>query len=84
MISDFLGPADRGEHSAEAEEIESEDIAPFVAKIEVQRRRVTKDGRVKLKLSLLGVSVAKCGVCLSQFKDAEWAALGATCQHASV
>ncbi|KII87699.1 hypothetical protein PLICRDRAFT_112317, partial [Plicaturopsis crispa FD-325 SS-3] len=54
----------------------------LLGKIEIERRRVTKDGRVKLKLSLLGVGVDKCGICLSQFKEGEWAGLGASCQHA--
>ncbi|KAF8609763.1 hypothetical protein BDV93DRAFT_431923 [Ceratobasidium sp. AG-I] len=48
--------------------------------IEIQRRRVMKDGRVKLKLSLMGVSVDKCGVCLTQFKNNENAVL-LTCLH---
>ncbi|CAE6456662.1 unnamed protein product [Rhizoctonia solani] len=39
-----------------------------VGLIEIQRRRVMKDGRVKLKLSLMGVGVDKCGICLTQFK----------------
>ncbi len=39
-----------------------------VGLVEIQRRRVMKDGRVKLKLSLMGVSVDKCGICLTQFK----------------
>ncbi|KAJ1310934.1 hypothetical protein OPQ81_009446 [Rhizoctonia solani] len=43
--------------------------------IEIQRRRVMKDGRVKLKLSLMGVGVDKCGICLTQFKNNESAVL---------
>lgn len=54
---------------------------PFVGQVEIERRRVTKDGRTKLKLMLLGVRVDKCGICLSQFKEGERAALGPTCQH---
>jgi hypothetical protein len=51
--------------------------------IQVQRRRITKDGRVKLKLVLLGVGVDKCGICFTQFKDGDMAALGSSgCQHA--
>lgn len=57
---------------------------PVVGTIEVERRRVTKDGRIKLKLALLGVRVDKCGICLSQFKERESAALGPTCQHGCV
>lgn len=60
------------------------DITPFVGRVEVRRRRVMKDGRVKLKLSLLGVAIDNCGVCLSQFRDSEWAALGPRCQHSYV
>ncbi|KAH7905952.1 hypothetical protein BJ138DRAFT_1016970, partial [Hygrophoropsis aurantiaca] len=50
-------------------------------KVEVERRRVTRDGRVKLKLSLLGLVVDKCSICLSQFRDKESGVLGAKCQH---
>ncbi|KAF8680348.1 Ring finger domain [Rhizoctonia solani] len=46
-----------------------------VGLIEIQRRRVMKDGRVKLKLSLMGVGVDKCGICLTQFKNNESAVL---------
>ncbi|KAI1785074.1 hypothetical protein LXA43DRAFT_856555, partial [Ganoderma leucocontextum] len=54
---------------------------PFTGKIEVARRRVLKDGRVKLKLSLLGVAVDRCGVCMSQFRRDERAALTPVCKH---
>ncbi|QRW04808.1 hypothetical protein RhiLY_03807 [Ceratobasidium sp. AG-Ba] len=46
-----------------------------VGLIEIQRRRVMKDGRVKLKLSLMGISVDKCGICLTQFKNNDSAVL---------
>jgi hypothetical protein len=49
-------------------------------RIEVLRRRVTKDGRKKLKLALLGVVVDKCGICLSQFREEVGASL-LPCQH---
>ncbi|CEL58205.1 hypothetical protein RSOLAG1IB_02950 [Rhizoctonia solani AG-1 IB] len=51
------------------------DLDLNVGLIEIQRRRVMKDGRVKLKLSLMGVSVDKCGICLTQFKNNESAVL---------
>ncbi|KAI0747210.1 hypothetical protein C8Q80DRAFT_1105804, partial [Daedaleopsis nitida] len=54
---------------------------PFTGAIEVRRRRVLKDGRVKLKLALLGVPVDRCGVCLSQFRREESAALTPVCKH---
>lgn len=55
-----------------------------VGKVELVRKRVTRDGRVKLKMSLLGVAVEKCAICMSQFKDGDGAILGATCKHACV
>ncbi|KAI0346695.1 hypothetical protein BDW22DRAFT_1323536 [Trametopsis cervina] len=55
---------------------------PPSGRVKVERRRQTKNGRVKLKLTLMGVSVDKCSICLSQFKDAEVACFGAHCQHA--
>lgn len=54
----------------------------LLGKIEIERRRVLKDGRVKLKISLLGAAVDKCGICLSQFKGCELAALVNGCRHA--
>ncbi|KAI0777817.1 hypothetical protein BD413DRAFT_467515 [Trametes elegans] len=54
---------------------------PYIGAVEVQRRRVLKDGRVKLKLSLLGVAVDRCGICLSQFRRAERGALTPVCRH---
>ncbi|KAF9517452.1 hypothetical protein BS47DRAFT_1290909 [Hydnum rufescens UP504] len=51
-----------------------------VARIEVERRRKTKDGRTKLKLSLMGVVVDRCVVCLFQFKKLELGVL-LPCRH---
>ena len=49
--------------------------------IKFERRRVMADGRVKLKLSLLGIGVDRCGICLSQFKDGQSAGMSASCRH---
>jgi len=54
---------------------------PLISQIEVQRRRKLKDGRVKLKLRLMGVPVNSCGICLMQFKDKEIGALTPKCRH---
>jgi len=54
---------------------------PLVAPIEVQRRRKLKDGRMKLKLRLMGVSVNNCGICLMQFKEKEMGVLTPKCRH---
>ncbi|KZV98095.1 hypothetical protein EXIGLDRAFT_832372 [Exidia glandulosa HHB12029] len=72
LLSDFLGPA-RSPPRVEMPE----------GTIEISRRRVTKDGRVKLKLALLGASVERCGACLAQFREAEKAIVIQPCGHAS-
>jgi hypothetical protein len=59
---------------------DSSGITP-VAPIEVQRRRKLKDGRVKLKLRLMGAPVNNCGICLMQFKEKEMGALTPKCRH---
>lgn len=55
---------------------------PLLGNVQVERRRTTKDGRVKLKLSLIDAPVDKCGICLTQFKSGDAAQLGSTCRHA--
>ncbi|PCH39143.1 hypothetical protein WOLCODRAFT_158678 [Wolfiporia cocos MD-104 SS10] len=84
MVQDILGPASPGAQggAAPAGGADDEAATALQGRIEMQRRRVTKDGRVKLKLTLLGAVVDKCGICLSQFKDRDEAMLGPKCQHA--
>jgi len=53
-----------------------------LGQVQVVRRRVTRSGRVKLKLVLLGTTVDRCVVCKMQFRDNDSAALGTRCQHA--
>ncbi len=55
---------------------------PKLGCVSVERRRVMKDGRVKLKLVLLGRKVDRCGVCLAQFKEADKGAVSPSCGHA--
>lgn len=55
-----------------------------IGKVELRRRRMTRDGRTKLKLSLLGISVERCGICFSQFKEDQIAALLPNCTHSYV
>ena len=78
-MSEFIGPAASVAQSQSTSP--TLDEQPLIGRIEVERRRVTKDGRVKLKLTLLGIVVDKCGICLSQFKNEELAALAPVCQH---
>lgn len=80
MLSEIIGPA-APSHSPTQDVDVDENSTPCVAKVELARKRVLKDGRVKLKLSLLGVSVDKCGICLSQFKEGVSAALSPACRH---
>lgn len=56
----------------------------LVGNVELVRRRVTRDGRVKLKMSLLGVAVEKCAICMTRFKEGDGGILGASCHHACV
>jgi len=73
LLADVLGPAVPQPHSRPVS-------PPPVGRVEVLRRRVTRDGRVKLKLRLLGVAVDRCAICMSQFKEGQMAGL-ARCQH---
>jgi len=86
-ISEIIGPASTNETGPEDTDRDlahtDTDIDVPAGLIEVQRRRVTKEGRVKLKLALLGVrlGVDKCGICLTQFKEGALASL-LQCHHA--
>ncbi len=77
LVSEVLGGVPRPSPA----QGEKKQTVPFTGTVEVKRRRVLKDGRVKLKLSLLGVPVDRCGACLSQFRKEERAALTPVCKH---
>ncbi|KAL9933420.1 hypothetical protein V8E36_007596 [Tilletia maclaganii] len=64
-ISEFLGPARSTKPSA------AELAALSVGHVELERRRVNAEGRVKQKLSVAGVRVDRCGICLTQFRVGE-------------
>ncbi|GJE85116.1 RING-type domain-containing protein [Phanerochaete sordida] len=82
-ISEFAGPALNIAASQDPFLIDATTLkVPPSGRVRLERRRTMKDGRIKLKLTLLGEHVDKCGICLSQFKDAEVACLGTHCQHA--
>lgn len=80
VISDIIGPAVDAFTSARDRENERAVEELPVAHVQVERRRITKDGRKKLKLSLMGVIVDRCSVCMSQFKKEELGVL-LPCQH---
>ncbi|KAK0526487.1 hypothetical protein OC842_005178 [Tilletia horrida] len=64
-ISEFLGPARSNKPSA------AELAALSVGHVELERRRVNSEGRVKQKLSVAGMRVDRCGICLTQFREGE-------------
>ncbi|KAF9459700.1 hypothetical protein BDZ94DRAFT_1002213 [Collybia nuda] len=92
MLSEFIGPASPVRTAPGTLPTSStprapvtpgpNDNVPLIGSIEVERRRVTKDGRTKLKLLLIDASVDKCGICHVQFKGNEMARLGSLCRHA--
>ncbi|KAJ7440129.1 hypothetical protein FB451DRAFT_1151098 [Mycena latifolia] len=85
FLSEFIGPATPvrlGRPSAAPWDSATKKSVLLTGAIEVQRRRTTKDGRVKLKLALLGIAVDRCGICLTQFRKAERARLIDACKHA--
>ncbi|KAG7448595.1 uncharacterized protein BT62DRAFT_929682 [Guyanagaster necrorhizus] len=77
LVSEIMGPA-----SATLTPSSPPLPTPKLGRVSVERRRVMKDGRVKLKLVLLERKVDRCGVCLAQFKEADRGALSSSCGHA--
>jgi hypothetical protein len=75
-ITDFIGPAVSSSSGGYIQAVENLPVAP----VQVERRRITKDGRKKLKLSLMGVVIDRCSVCMSQFKQHELGVL-LPCHH---
>jgi hypothetical protein len=90
MLTDFMGPATPVRTAARPHSfssisdngMDSGINIPLLGDVEVERRRKTKDGRVKLKLVLLDSPVDKCGICLMQFRGNNVARLGSVCRHA--
>lgn len=80
-LQEVVGPAIPFPNSNSANLTSPASPTTLLGPIEVERRRVTKDGHVRVKLSLLGATVNKCGICLAQFKSTDTGALGKNCQH---
>ncbi|GAC95230.1 hypothetical protein PHSY_002805 [Pseudozyma hubeiensis SY62] len=74
-ITEFLGPAQPA--NATAEQLASLSVAV----VECDSRRVTRDGKVKQKLSCVGVRVERCGVCLGQYRVGERCVVLPRCGH---
>lgn len=76
LLSDVLGQAvPSGATPAEL----AETLA--VARVECERRRVTKSGKVKSKLSVVGVRCVDCAICLARFKVDQFAVVLPDCLH---
>jgi len=69
-------------HHREANSVNGAQAQLELGRVEVVRRRVTRSGKVKLKMVLQGVGVDRCGVCAMQFRDQESAVIGTRCLHA--
>ena len=52
-----------------------------VGRVELERRRIDKNGKVKQKLACVGIGCNKCGICLTQFKEDELAVVLPECFH---
>ncbi|KAG6899484.1 hypothetical protein C0993_009848, partial [Termitomyces sp. T159_Od127] len=88
LLSEFIGPASphqRSTHSAppgttprdaQLTTGSKHTNVPLLGNVRLERRRTTKDGRVKLKLALLDAAVDKCGICLTQFRNGDAAQIG--------
>lgn len=71
LISEFLGSANVagvGNVNMGADADTDGSNMSLTGRVEVQRRRITADGHIKLKMSMFGVPVSRCGIYISQFK----------------
>lgn len=55
-----------------------------VARVELQSRRIDKQGKVKQKLSVVGVRCGDCSVCLGRFRVDQYAVVLPKCLHVYV
>lgn len=69
-LSEFLGQASP---TAQLSREELQNIP--VGRVEVESRRVSRSGKVKQKLSVVGVRVDRCGICLVQFRADQMACI---------
>ncbi|KAM0787438.1 hypothetical protein ACM66B_003518 [Microbotryomycetes sp. NB124-2] len=76
LLGEVMGPA----KPPGATQQELETLA--VARVECERRRIDKHGKVKVKLSVVGVRCVDCGICLSRFKVDDLAVVLPNCLHA--
>ncbi|KDE05568.1 hypothetical protein MVLG_04063 [Microbotryum lychnidis-dioicae p1A1 Lamole] len=75
-LGEMMGSA--RELGASQSELEMLDVAV----VELERRRIDKRGKVKQKLSVVGVRCVDCTICLARFKVGERAVVLPECLHA--
>lgn len=78
LISDYLGPA-REQTYLSLQELQH----ISVGRVELVSRRVTSAGRVRVRMSVAGIRVERCSVCLEQFKGGQQACI-LPCLHMCV
>ncbi|PKI84941.1 hypothetical protein MVES1_000969 [Malassezia vespertilionis] len=66
LLGDFLGPASVGSVLTQ-EQLQNINVS----RVELEYRRVLPSGKVKQKLSVAGVRVDRCGICLAQFREGQ-------------
>lgn len=75
QLTEFLGPGRTPGATPEA-------LATLLqGPVVVDSRRTNSQGRVKLKMSVLGVRVTSCPICLAQFRGYDAATLLPRCGH---
>lgn len=70
LISEFLGPARAHAHLS-SEELQNISLG----RVELDRRRVTSAGQVRIRMSVAGLRVDRCGICLHQFRPGQRACI---------
>lgn len=84
LISEFLGPANVagvGNVNMGSNANTDGSNMSLTGSVEVQRRRLAADGHIKLKISMFGVPVSRCGICISQFKGDQHGSTSLSCRH---
>ncbi|KAI3629101.1 hypothetical protein CBS9595_000173 [Malassezia furfur] len=69
LLGEFLGPASTTKLTPD----ELQAIA--VGRVELDHQRVSSSGKLKKKLSVVGVRVDRCGICLQQFREGQLACI---------
>ncbi|KAL8292647.1 hypothetical protein RQP46_001259 [Phenoliferia psychrophenolica] len=75
LVGEMLGQVQSA--GCTTDEIEQLPFAP----VELVRRRVDKQGRVKQKLAVVGVRCIDCNVCLARFREGDLAVALPKCLH---